>query len=289
MAGRKNRIAGIAGAIAFGVLMLVGIKPVQAQQGPPYAVKGSVLDAIALPGQMWITAGSASPIEKGNLLTQAFIEQDASVFATWNNSLWITPYVSAGLAFDAQGYSWNNKIDPAVGIKLNRSFRTGVISAGIAYTYENRFRNQEGATFRPTAGVKDFVQDWFAWDVASQQKGRFPGETWAIVGHLSPVEHGNLIEEAYITQGYVVKRFRKSVVIPYGEVTVGHDSQGFDWENKVIPGGGVKVGVSKGEAYSEIGLGYLRETRVTTGETANGMKVFISTSYSWNLFGRRVH
>jgi len=289
MANCKIHIADIAGSIALGVLMVVSIQYAQAQQGPPYAVKGSVLDAVALPGQMWVTAGSSSPIEKANVLTQAFIEQDASVYATWKNSLWVTPYVSTGIAFDAKGYSWNNKLDPAVGIKLNRSFRTGVISAGIAYTYENRFRNQEGATFRPTAGVKDFVQDWFAWDVAAQQKGHFPGETWAIAGHISPVEHGNLIEEAYITQGYVVKRFRKSVVIPYGEVTFGHDSQGFDWENKVIPGGGVKVGVSTGEAYTEIGLGYLRETRVNTGETASGVKVFISTSYSWNLFGRRVH
>jgi hypothetical protein len=289
MAGCRNRIADIAGAIASGLLILVGIQAAQAQQQPPYAVKGSVLDAVALPGQMWMTAGSSSPIEKGNMLTQTFIEQDASVFAVWRNSLWVTPYVSAGVAFDAQGYSWNNKVEPAIGIKLNKSFRTGVISAGVACIYEDRFRNEGGTAFRPRAGVKDFVQHWFAWNAVSEQKRRFPGETWAIVGHISPVEHGNLIEEAYVTQGYLAKRFRKSAVIPYGELTVGHDSQHLDWENKIMPGAGVKVGIPAGDLYTEIGLGYLRETRFNSGTTANGMKVFITTSYIWNLFGRHVH
>lgn len=270
-------------------LMLLAASAVSAQQSPAYAVKGSVLDGIALPGQMWMTAGSSSPIEKGNVLTQAFIEQDASIYATWNNSLWLTPYVSAGIAFDAKGYSWNNKIQPAIGIKLNKSFRHGVISAGVAYAYENRYRNAEESTFRPTSGMKDFVQDWFAWQPPAERKGRFPGETWAIVGHISPVERGNLIEEAFITQGFVVKRFNKGALIPYGEVTLGHDSQGFDWENKVIPGGGIKIGLSAGEMYNEIAVGFLRETRFNSGATGNGLKVVITSSYVWNLFGRHVH
>lgn len=274
--------------IALLVMVLVG-RYVEGQQTPPHAVKGSVLDAMALPGQMWITTGTSSPTEKGNVLTQSYIEQGATVFAGWNNSVALTPYISAGFDFDTKGYSWNNKIQPTLGIKLNKYFRTGVISAGIAYTYENRFRNTENSNFRATAGVKDFVQDWFGWNPVSEEKGRFPGETWAIVGHISPVERGNLIEEGYITQGYVAKRFNKITIIPYGEITLGHDSQGFDWENKVIPGGGVKLGFVRGEVYTEIGVGYIHEARFDSGVTANGVKVFANASYVWSMFGRHIH
>jgi hypothetical protein len=257
-----------------------------AQEGTTHAVKGSVLDAVGLPGLMWSTTGTASPNEKGNVQSQTYFEQGAAIFSTWNNSVTLTPYASVGMAFDTKGFSWNNKIQPSIGFKVNKYIRSGVISAGMAYTYEDRFRNAQG--FRAASGAKDFVQDWFGWDAVSEKKGRFPGETWAIAGHLSPVERGNLIEEANVTQGVIAKQFSNSALIPYAELTLGHDSKGFDWENKVIVGGGAKLGIPVGDLYTEIGAGYLRETRFNSGLSANAVNVFINFSYVWNLFGRQV-
>jgi hypothetical protein len=189
-----------------------------------------------------------------------------------------------GMVFDTKGYSWNNKIQPSGGIKVNKFFRYGIISVGAAYAYEDRFNDSKAPK---ASGRTDFILDWFGWQPVSSKTSRFPGSTWAIVGHYSPVERGNLIEQAYVTQGYVLHRFNRAAVVPYGEFTVGHDSQGFDWENRTISGGGVKVAAPMGNLYTDLGAGLVHENRFITGLSANGLKVFMDVSYTWHLFGRK--
>jgi hypothetical protein len=255
-----------------------------AQEGVPHAEKGSVLDAVSLPGQMWSSNGTLSPFEKNNVFTQTYVEQGATVFSTWSNSLTVTPYASFGMVFDTKGYSWNNKVEPAIGLKLNKYFRSGVISVGTAYAYEDRFTSN---TAPKASGRIDFIQYWFGWNPVPNSKSRFPGSSWGIVGHFSPVEHGNLIEQGYVTQGVIAKRFSRAALIPYSEVTLGHDSTGFDWENRAIYGGGVKAAVPVGQFYAEVGVGLLHENRFNSGVAVNGVKVFTNFSYAWSMFGRR--
>jgi hypothetical protein len=100
------------------------------------------------------------------------------------------------------------------------------------------------------------------------------------------VEHGDLIEQAYATQGYILHRFKRGGIISYGEITLGHDSQGYDWENRYIAGGGVKASVLIGNIYTEFGAGWMHESRFNSGVSADGLKVFMNTSYAWHLFGR---
>jgi len=261
--------------------MVCGCMLTANSQEVPHAVKGSVLDGVALPGEMWSVTGFLSPVEKGNIQSENYFEQRAVIFATWHNSITLTPYAGLGLGFDRSGYSWNNKIQPCVGFKVNKRVRFGVLSAGTAYAQENRFRNADG--FKAASGRIDFISDWFGWNDASEKENRFPGSTWAIIGHYSPVEQGNLIERGYITQGFVLKRFGTKALIPYGDLTVAHDSKGFDWENLARLGGGVKLSLP----YTEIGAGYVHETRFNSGVRVDGIKVFINCSHSWNWFGRR--
>jgi len=87
----------------------------------------------------------------------------------------------------------------------------------------------------------------------------------------------------YITQGFVLKRFGTKALIPYGDLTIAHDSKGFDWENLARLGGGVKLSLP----YTEIGAGYVHETRFNSGIRVDGIKIFINGSHSWNWFGRR--
>ena len=110
-----------------------------------------------------------------------------------------------------------------------------------------------------------------------------------MAGHYSPVEHGNLIEQGQLTQGYVAKRFGNKALIPFLQTNVGHDSKGFDWENKVISDAGVKLGIPVGETYREFGAAYSYEYRYLTGHKANGFKFFMDFSYGWHLFGRRAN
>jgi hypothetical protein len=267
---------------AVGVLTIcaAGEEPV------PHARKGSILDAVALPGQMWSANGTLSPFEKGNVFSQTYFEQDAIVFSTWSNSLSVTGYTSFSTTFDSKGYSWNNKVQPSSGVKLNKYFRSGVVSVVTAYSYEDRFTQDK--SFR-SGGRVDFLQYWFGWNPVSNPESRFPGSSWGIAGHFSPVEQGDLIEQGYLTQGIVAKRFGHTVVIPYSEITLGHDTRGFDWENRVMYGGGVKAAISRGEFYTDFGLGILHENRFNSGQSANGIKVFSDFSYAWSLFGRKGH
>jgi hypothetical protein len=269
-------------ATAVVVLGLLCFTPrAQGQQSPPHAEQGSILDALGFPGQMWSATGTYSPVEKNNVISQWDFQQSAVVYSGWHNSLTFTPYVEIGWLMDSEGYTYDNQIQPSVGIKVNKLFRLGLISAGTAYAYEDRFSDSSAS------GRTDFISDWFGWQAIANPKNRFPGSSWASIGHTSPVERGDLIEQGYATQGFVIHRFRRAAIVPYGEITLGHDSQGYDWENRYIAGGGVKVGVPIGEIYTEFGAGLMHESRFNSGLSANGLKIFLNTSYEWHLFGRR--
>jgi hypothetical protein len=252
-----------------------------AQASPPHAQQGSILDAIGLPGQMWMATGTYSAVEKNNVISQWDFQQSAVVYSGWRNSVTVTPYVEFNGVFDSRGYTFDNQIQPSTGIKVNKLFRIGIVSAGTAYAYQDRFSSTAAG------GRTDFISDWFGWQSIANPKKRFPGSSWASIGHTSPVEHGDLIEQGYATQGWVVHRFSRSAIISYGEITLGHDSQGYDWENRYISGGGLKAGFLVGEMYTEVGAGIMHESRFNSGLTANGLKVFMNTSYAWHLFGRK--
>jgi len=253
-----------------------------AQGGAVSALQGGLVDAVGLPGQGWTSIGNVSPIEHNNFYLQSYIEQGAAVFSTYSGSITVTPFVGLGLVLDTKGYEWNNKIQPRMGVKVNKFFSKGVVSVGSAYSYEDRFKgiNSSGFTL--------YAQDWFGWQPVAQKSSRFPGSSWMEVGTLSPIEKGNIIGLAYVTQGIVAKRFSRATLVPYLEATVFHDSKGFDWENKATVGGGVKAIFPRGDIYTEIGAAYLHENRFQSGESAGGISVFTNFSFNWNLLGRKV-
>ena len=254
-------------------------------QDAPHAYKRSVLDSIALPGVFGSTNGNLSAYEKGNTVSDNYFEQRAVLFSLWRNSLTVTPYLTAEFLLDSSGYNWNNKVVPGMGIRLNKRIRNGVVSAGVAYVYEDRFRNVEN--FKPTAGRTDYITQWFGWNEPTEKQHRFPGSTWGIIGHYSPVERGNLIERGHIQQGFVIKRFNTKALVPYLEATFAHDSQRLNWENAAVLGAGVKAVVPAGAEYTEFGCGYMRETRWLQNRTESGLKFFVNFYYSWSLFARK--
>jgi hypothetical protein len=264
----------------FVVLALTALSA--AQDGAKSALQGSMVDAVGLPGQGWTSVGNLSPIEHNNFYTQSYFEQSAAVFSTYSGSITVTPFVAVGLVLDTKGYEWNNKLQPRLGVKVNKYFHKGVVSIGSAYSYEERFKgiNSSGLTF--------FAQDWFGWQPVAEKSSRFPGSSWIEVGNLSPVEHGNILGLGYISQGVIAKRFNRATLVPYVEATVFRDSQGIDWDNRATVGGGVKAIIPRDQIYTEVGVAYLHENRFESGLAAGGLSVFTNFSFNWNLLGRKV-
>ena len=266
----------------FGLIAVLILTTISAaQDGAVSALQGSLADSVGLPGQGWTSIGNLSPIEHNNFYLQSYVEQSAAMFSTYSGSLTVTPFVGLGLVLDTKGYNWNNKVQPRLGVKVNKFFRKGVISVGSAYTYEDRFKGVD------SSGLTLFVQDWFGWQPVAEKSSRFPGSSWMEIGNLSPVEKGNILGMGYITQGIVAKRFSRVTVVPYVEATVFRDSKGFDWDNKAMGGGGVKAIFPRGDVYTEIGAAYLHETRLRSGQSAGGISVFTNFSFNWNLLGRK--
>ena len=268
-------------SLAIFVVLALGALSV-AQDGAKSALQGSVVDGVGLPGQGWTSLGNLSPIEHNNFYTQSYLEQSVMMFSTYSGSITVTPFVGVGLVLDTKGYEWNNKIQPRLGVKVNKYFRKGVVSIGSAYSYEDRFK-----TFN-SSGFTLFAQDWFGWQPVADKSSRFPGSSWIEVGNLSPVERGNILGLGYISQGVVAKRFRRATLVPYVEATVFRDSQGFDWDNRATVGAGVKAVIPRDQIYTEIGAAYLHERRFESGLAASGLSLFTNFSFNWNLLGRKV-
>jgi len=253
-----------------------------AQEGAEPALEGTILDGTGLPGQAWTSFGNLSPIEHNNGYSQSYMEQSAAVFATNSGSVTLTLYASLGLALDTKGYAWNNKVEPRFGIKVNKRFRFGVVSLGSAYAYEDRFNSVI------SSGLVLYAQDWFGWQPVTSKANRFPGSSWAAIGNTSPVEHGNIIEQAYVSQGIVAKRFSRTTLVPYAEMTFSRDSKHFDWDNKVVSGAGIKAVFPHGDLYTELGAAYLQENRFHSGRSTGGLTLFMNASFGWNLLSRSV-
>ena len=278
-----NRKSGIMKMkLLFTIFVVVALTVLSAaQDGAKSALQGSMVDAVGLPGQGWTSVGNLSPIEHNNFYTQSYFEQSAAVFSTYSGSITVTPFIGMGLVLDTKGYEWNNKIQPRLGVKVNKYFRKGVVSIGSAYSYEDRFKSFN------SSGLTMFVQDWFGWQPVAEKSSRFPGSTWIEVGNLSPVEHGNILGLGYISQGIVAKRFSRATLVPYVEATVFRDSKGIDWDNRATVGGGVKAVIPRDDIYTEMGVAYLHETRLESGLAAGGLSVFTNFSFNWNLLGRK--
>ena len=229
---------------------------------------------LLFPGSAWSVLGNISPVEKGNIIDASYFEQGVRVYH--RKSLSLVPYVSIGLTLDTEKYDWNNRVVGQAGIKLNKTFRSGVISLGSAYAHEYRW--QSGMTKGAPIGYANY---WFGW----QQPGtkiRFPGSSWGIVGNISPVEKGNVIAGSYLQQGIAILNSHAVSVVPFAEATGYKDSKHYDWNNRIIYGGGVKLLVRSRPGVTEIGTSYSREKRFNSGLTGKCITIFLKLWFGWN-------
>jgi hypothetical protein len=128
------------------------------------------LKPIGYPGSNWSVLTYNPGVVKGsgeedNVLLQGKFEQGVDWFKFGADKNWkFNTYVSLGYSADKNGLSYNNKLVPALGAKISRSFDNGVLDLGVQAVHENHFR---GVTSGPKSGsgVQVYASYWFGWNL----------------------------------------------------------------------------------------------------------------------------
>lgn len=226
---------------------------------------------ITLPGIFWNVTGNMSPAEGSNVISASYAEQGIALWRT--DTLSFIPHVSLAPTFDSKGYDWNNRVLGTVGAKLVRRFDQGMISlsGGVAHDYHP----QSGISATAPYLRADY---WVGWGLSE----KFPGNSWGMIGTVSPVERGNIIASAYIQQGVVAGRVNGAAVVPFVEATVTRDTSGYDWNNRNVYGAGVKLVNPNPSCGCEFGVMYQNEHRTQSGTSSDGISVFMKFWFGWN-------
>lgn len=257
------------------VLLLLGFSAITAYaQAPAEAAKVS---AVSYPFSAWVQLGNVSPTEKGTALFNSNIEQGIVVRRVGGFS--VTPFVNLSIGADTmRGLLWENRAQFQAGAKLVHAVPHGLVWIGASYGVENRYKNS-GTKSAPLtqAGY------WLGWN-AVQNHGRYPGSSWGVLGTLSAFERNNFSGVFHGEQGVRAGSVRGVHVVPFGEVTTSRDYAGYDWNNRVIGGGGLKLVKPVKNAVIEGGAEYLHEERFNSGLTGGGYALFIRV---WTGRGRR--
>jgi nucleoside-specific outer membrane channel protein Tsx len=123
--------------------------------------------ALDAPGQNWSSLTyNPSPIrntrEDDNVLLQGRVEQGLIVGRI--SGFKVNAFGALNYGADKNGLSYNNKIAPSIGVKLQRNLGSaGIVEVGVAVVHQNNFR---GVTSGPSSGtgVQAFISVWNGWN-----------------------------------------------------------------------------------------------------------------------------
>jgi len=122
---------------------------------------------LAYPGSNWSSLTFNPSVIRGtpednNILLQGKLEQGV-VWAKFGD-VRLNTYGSVAYSWDRNGLSYNNKIVPAIGVKLQTQFEKGQFDVGVELAHQRNFR---GVTAGPSSGtgVLVYAQYWFGWDL----------------------------------------------------------------------------------------------------------------------------
>lgn len=261
-------------------LLLAGVAGAETQQGDIVPVTYPRM----FPGSFSSSNGLYSPFED-SAISRNRVEQGWTALR-WQSSA-IVPFVSFEGTFDERGYDWNNKTAFSVGVKGTKTFDSGIIQVGTAYTKERRFKSD-----RTDSQFTGFANYWFGWDnLAYGSRDRrpfssFPGSSWGNVGNVSPIEGNNIIGMTYARQGTVLTRVGPLALVPFGDFLLKRDTDEYDWNNGHVAGLGGSVSIPLRAGILEAGWAYKWEWRHISGNRAEGGTWFINFWTGWNPFLR---
>lgn len=259
------------------VMMFASLAFAQREGAAPAATGGTLG---ITPGQAWSALGNIDPTDKGNTISESYVEQGL-VVKEFGADYSLEPFVSFGITRDISGRDYNNRQVYQIGAKVNKLITSqnekfeAVFSAIGGYAYEQR---------RDVGSKGGFFGEglyWMGWNLGS----RFPGSGWGAIGNLSPVEKNNLIGVTDTEQDYRLAHLGKYVtLLPYGNLALQKDTAGYDWENYVRYGGGAKLLLfPTSHANTELLAGYVRENRFKSDRSAGGFQVQLRLWLGWSM------
>ena len=110
----------------------------------------------------------------------------------------------------------------------------------------------------------------------------FPGSAWVNSGYISPLEPGNLLTTSAFEQGITLVKRGPHSVAPYAALTITQDSEGLDWNNKVVSQIGLKYSRVLGSGIVQAGAGYAYERRFRSSLGMGQPIGFASYWFGWN-------
>lgn len=121
------------------------------------------------PGSAWASLTyNPSPIrgtpEDNNTLLQGRVEQGLIVGRV--GDFRVNTFGAINYSVDNNGLSYNNKVAPALGVKLQRDMGSnGIIEMGVQVIHQNNFRGVPAGSPSSGTGVQVFVNIWSGWDL----------------------------------------------------------------------------------------------------------------------------
>lgn len=121
-----------------------------------------------MPGSAWATL-TVNPsvvkdtLEDNNVMLQGRVEQGYIVGRV--GDFRVNTFAAVNYSVDKNGLSYNNKLSPSVGIKMQRNFGSnGIFEMGVQAVHQRNFR---GVSYGPRegTGVQAFINVWSGWDL----------------------------------------------------------------------------------------------------------------------------
>jgi hypothetical protein len=248
------------------------------------------------PGRTWGALdhpSSLRPADERNVLLQGAIEQGIVAWRMSERTAMV-PFLRLGYKADAEQYSYNNRLSPSVGVKLEiMASEDTVIDIGALGGYDIEFRGKRQAQDGGVSVFVDLVSSWALEDVLSREVTAsapigLPGSIWAEARYpasFDSLERDSVIFEGGVEQGIdwfeLADRSTLNTFIG-ADWTV--DSTDLDYNNRVSIGlgGQVKFGFGRSGLF-RVGGGYSVEHNLITGETTDGPVVFARWSTTWDM------
>lgn len=120
------------------------------------------------PGSAWASMTANPSVVKGtpednNILLQGRVEQGLIVGKV--GGFRVNTFGAVNYSVDRNSLSYNNKVAPMVGVKLQRDLgSSGIVEAGVQVVHQRNFRGVTGGPSSGT-GVQAFVSFWSGWDL----------------------------------------------------------------------------------------------------------------------------
>ena len=233
--------------------------------------QASVPGSIALPGSANASFGTVGPLEPGNVVGNAVVEQGITVWR--HGPVFAVGFVDVTARADSKGYGWNNNSPYLVGGKVVVAGSAGVFQVVVGAAGDLR---HDTTDVTPAGNVSY----WAGWRRTAGEL-RLPGSVWAVSGVTAANEPDNWITSARVEQGVVAKRFGQVSLVPFAAAAAGFDTRNYVWNNRAFIDTGVKVTTRLRGAAVDVGVAQRMTREWQSGDSDAAPVVFLNVWLGW--------